>query len=432
MKKVILSILTFMTLSSVLAQAPEMFNYQSAVRNSSGDIVANQNVSFRISILEGSVGGNSVYVETHSATTSDLGLVDFKIGDGISQSGNFSTIDWGSNAHFVQVELDVNGGSNYSVMGTSSLVSVPYALHAKTSEDTPTNVSDLNNDAGFITSPNDGDFDSSNEIQSLSLVGSDLTISGGNTITLPVSGGNESWIMNSDSAVYLGQTNTISANNDFSVVAGENNTLDANYSIVSGMQNDVTGFMNMAVGFGDTIGQSGFTLYKYAFGENVKLLRSGNGTYNSIPSLGVGENIITLPGGYMFGQDITNSVGIYNYGFGRNIEFNTANAYVIGIGDSPSNPVVANGNRSFNIAFCPQTGAANNDIAFYVGANSSTNTGFVGIGTESPGSKLTVENGDIYLPDATNGVILTNPNGNCYRVTVDNSGSLITNSITCP
>lgn len=432
MKKVLLTIFAFMSISTMLAQSPEMFNYQSAVRNSTGEVVANQNVSFRITILEGAIGGNSVYAETHSVTTSDLGLVDFKIGDGTVQSGDFSLIDWGSNAHFVQVELDVAGGSNYTTMGTSSLVSVPYALHAKTSEDTPINLSELTNDVGYITSPNDGDFDNSNEIQSLSISGSDLTISGGNTITLPSSGANESWIMNSDSAVYLGQTNTISSNNDFSIVAGENNSIDANYSFVSGMQNDVTGFMNMAVGFGDTIGQDGFTLYKYAFGENVKLLRSGNGSYNSIPSLGVGENIVTQPGGYMLGQDITNSVGIYNYAFGRNIEFNTANAYVIGIGDSPSNPVVANGNRSFNIAFCPQTGTANNDIAFFVGANSSSNTGFVGIGTETPGSKLTVENGDIYLPDSSNGVILTNPSGNCYRITVDNSGNLVSSSITCP
>lgn len=447
MKKLILSVFALICLNTISAQAPEMFNYQSAVRNMSGDILASQNVSFRISILEGSIGGTSVYSETHAVTTSSLGLVDFRIGDGTVLSGDFSTIDWGSNPHFVQVELDINGGSNFSTMGTSSLVSVPYALHAKTAENVPVNLSELTNDAGFVTTSNDADFDPSNEIQSLTINGSDLSISGGNKVTLPSSSANESWLMNNDSTVFLGQTNSIGAQSEFTILSGQNNTLgsgsdnslivgrdnnvDGNYSTVLGRQNDVTGYMNMAVGFGDTIGESGFTLYKYAFGQNVKLLRSGNGTYNSIPSLGVGGNLTTLPGGYMFGQDITNTIGIYNYGFGRNIEFATANAFVIGIGESPADPIIATENRSFTVAFSPQSGS-NTDPAFFVGANTISNTGFVGIGTSTPGSKLTVENGDIYLPGSSNGVILTSPNGSCYKLLVDNSGVLTPVGITCP
>ena len=56
----------------------------------------------------------------------------------------------------------------------------------------------------------------------------------------------------------------------------------------------------------------------------------------------------------------------------------------------------------------------------------------VGLGTATPESKLTLESGDVYLKDAANGIILTNPVGDCYRVTVGMTGNLITTSITCP
>lgn len=100
--------------------------------------MANQNVSFRMSILEGSTGGTVIYSETHQATTNDFGSVSFLIGTGQIVLGFMSDIDWGNNDHFLKTEVDVNGGINFVEMGTSQMVSVPYALYAdkaKTSQD---------------------------------------------------------------------------------------------------------------------------------------------------------------------------------------------------------------------------------------------------------------------------------------------------------
>lgn len=113
---------------------PELLNYQTAVRDSGGSILANQAVSFRMSVLEGGSSGTPVYVETHSATTSSLGLVNFHIGSGAVVSGVFDTIDWGSNSYYLQVELDATGGSTYAVIGATQFVSVPYALRAKSAD----------------------------------------------------------------------------------------------------------------------------------------------------------------------------------------------------------------------------------------------------------------------------------------------------------
>ena len=187
-----------MIVSSLLlfAQSPQSFQYQSVVRDGSGDVIVNQPVSFQISIISGSPTGNVEYSETHSVTTNGFGLVNLSIGEGTVVSGTFSGIGWGSNLHFIKVEADINGSSIYTDMGTTQLLSVPYALHSKTSEDAfsgnygdlngvPSNVSAFTNDAGYVTTSNDADAVPSNEIQSLSIAGNNLTISGGNTVAIP-------------------------------------------------------------------------------------------------------------------------------------------------------------------------------------------------------------------------------------------------------
>lgn len=116
------------------AQAPEQMKYQAVTRDNTGNVLSNQLVSFRISILQGSSTGTSLYSETHSITTNEFGLANLNIGNGTIESGNFSAIDWSSDLYFLQVEMDDTGGATYQLMGTSQLLSVPYALHAKTAE----------------------------------------------------------------------------------------------------------------------------------------------------------------------------------------------------------------------------------------------------------------------------------------------------------
>ena len=133
-----------------------------------------QLVGMQISILQGSASGISVYKETQSPSTNANGLVSIAIGEG-STNDDFSSIDWADGPYFVKTETDPTGGSNYTISGTSQLLSVPYAMHAKTAENTfsgdyndlnnrPSNISSFNNDAGYITTLNDDD--ATNELPS--------------------------------------------------------------------------------------------------------------------------------------------------------------------------------------------------------------------------------------------------------------------------
>ncbi len=117
--------------ASISAQAPQGFSYQAVARDLSGQILPNQGVSFRFSLLQGSLSGTAVYSETQSVTTNDHGLVNLSIGNGSVLSGNFQSIDWSLGPYFLQVELDPSGGSAYVAAGTSQLLSVPYALYAE-------------------------------------------------------------------------------------------------------------------------------------------------------------------------------------------------------------------------------------------------------------------------------------------------------------
>lgn len=113
------------------AQAPQSFNYQSVVRDNTGNILPNQNVSFKISILQGNLVGNTIYSESHYAFSDGMGIVTLQIGNGSTTLGQFSTINWASDLYFLKIEVDPLGGNNYQLSGTNQLLSVPYALYAE-------------------------------------------------------------------------------------------------------------------------------------------------------------------------------------------------------------------------------------------------------------------------------------------------------------
>ncbi|MFN6038412.1 MAG: tail fiber domain-containing protein [Bacteroidota bacterium] len=125
---ILFSFLTFL----IQAQTPQAFKYQAVARDNSGNVMVNQNIGFRISILQGSPTGSAVYAETHTVASNDFGLVNFDIGAGNVLSGSISAINWGASTYFTKIEMDANGGTNYLFIGTSQLLSVPYALHAET------------------------------------------------------------------------------------------------------------------------------------------------------------------------------------------------------------------------------------------------------------------------------------------------------------
>lgn len=115
---------------SMFAQSPQKLSYQAIIRNSAGKLVQNTTVGLRISILQGSVSGTEVYSETHTPLTNINGLITVEIGSGITP-GNLSSIDWANGPYFLKSETDPSGGSNYSITGTTQLLSVPYALYSE-------------------------------------------------------------------------------------------------------------------------------------------------------------------------------------------------------------------------------------------------------------------------------------------------------------
>jgi len=114
-----------------MAQTPQGIKYQAVVRDMNGNVLTNQNVHFRISILPEKTDGFAVYSEIHSCTTNKFGLVDIEIGKGINPSGEFSAINWATGQYSLKVELDPAGGNSYQIMGVSPFMSVPYALFAQ-------------------------------------------------------------------------------------------------------------------------------------------------------------------------------------------------------------------------------------------------------------------------------------------------------------
>ena len=135
MKKLILLLIAMMLGLMAFAQAPLSFNYQAVVRDLTGSVLVDKEVSFRVSILSGSTSGTLVYREIHSEeSTNEFGLVELEIGKGSASMGAFSDITWGDNTYFLKIEIDPEGGSTWEEIGTTQLVSVPYALYARSSD----------------------------------------------------------------------------------------------------------------------------------------------------------------------------------------------------------------------------------------------------------------------------------------------------------
>jgi hypothetical protein len=124
-------ILTVLALpGSVTAQTPQSFSYQAVAHDGSGNALANKTVGLRLSVLDGSATGTVVYTEKFSPVTNSQGLFTVSVGTGTPVTGSFSVIDWSTGSKYLKTELDPAGGTNYTVTGTSELLSVPYALFA--------------------------------------------------------------------------------------------------------------------------------------------------------------------------------------------------------------------------------------------------------------------------------------------------------------
>ena len=134
MRKLFTLLAALLLTSSVFAQSPEKMSYQAVIRDASDNLITNTQIGMQISILQGSESGTTVYVETQTPTTNTNGLLSVEIGTGTVLSGDFTAIDWANGLYFIKTEIDPSGSTSYTITGTSQLLSVPYALHAKTAE----------------------------------------------------------------------------------------------------------------------------------------------------------------------------------------------------------------------------------------------------------------------------------------------------------
>jgi hypothetical protein len=171
MKRSLLFFILIIVLIPIWSQSPQSFKYQTVCRDQNGALLVNQLVSFKMSIVQDTPSGNVVYSETHQVATNDFGVVNIAIGSGSVVQGSFSSIDWANHSFFVKVDYDRYGQTNYQFMGTSELLSVPFALYANKAKES-------------TKSLNDQDTSSTNEIQTLSLNGNQLQISNGNSVTI--------------------------------------------------------------------------------------------------------------------------------------------------------------------------------------------------------------------------------------------------------
>ncbi len=146
MKRILFTGLLALCVTLVNAQSPQLINYQGVARDNAGNVLDGQSIALRLSVRQTTTNGTIVYRETHSTTTNTFGLFDVQLGNGTPVTGTLSAVNWSSGTYYLQVEMDANGGSSYVTMGTSQLVSVPYAMHASSAS----TVSGLSGSTNYI------------------------------------------------------------------------------------------------------------------------------------------------------------------------------------------------------------------------------------------------------------------------------------------
>ena len=131
--KSLLTVLFSVTCLCLYSQVPQAINYQAIARNVNGSVIPNQHISVELSVRDGSPTASIVYQEIDTATTNQFGLFTLAIGTGQVQVGSFTSINWSTGNKYIQVGFDPAGGTSFTNMGATELLSVPYALYATSS-----------------------------------------------------------------------------------------------------------------------------------------------------------------------------------------------------------------------------------------------------------------------------------------------------------
>ncbi len=117
--------------NTAAATVPGKIHYQGLAVGANGKPIKSSTVGLRLSVLDSLPNGITLYTETQSVSTDAAGIFSTYLGGGTATAGTFANIPWANgNNKFLKVEMDAQGGTNYQNMGSTQLVSVPYALHA--------------------------------------------------------------------------------------------------------------------------------------------------------------------------------------------------------------------------------------------------------------------------------------------------------------
>lgn len=135
MKKLLIVFgLTILCLQTGFSQTPQGFNYQALARDADGVVLSEKELGVLISIVKSNADGDIVYSEIHTPQTNAQGIFNVQVGSGAAQTGVFEQIDWGTDTYFIAVSISIDASStDFKLVGTQQLLSVPYALFANES-----------------------------------------------------------------------------------------------------------------------------------------------------------------------------------------------------------------------------------------------------------------------------------------------------------
>lgn len=314
MKKIAITLLLATVIFISFAQTPQAFKYQAVARDNAGEILSNQSVSFQISILQGSPSGTAVYTETLSTIPNDFGLVSLEIGNGAVVTGSFENIAWGADNYFLQIEMDAAGGTNYQLLGTSQMLSVPYALYAKR--------------AGRVLNPyqslSDTDNDTRVEVEAVPDEDS-IRFAIDGTQYFGMGKGRLS-VLNTNGNIFIGEG---AGENDPLLYNNNNNTAIGHLALKS----NTTGYRNTALGYwslkDNTTGNGHTAIGRWSLFQNTSgssntaigcsaMYNNSTGSSNTAAGYGALQDNITGHGNDAFGMYAlhSNTTGDRNAAFG--------------------------------------------------------------------------------------------------------------------
>ena len=183
MKRLLIIITILYTSFSWGQGVPEKISYQAVIRNVKDQLISNQAIGLQINIIKGAIAnGIIIYREVHAVSTNNNGMISVQIGTGSAVQGNFTAIDWSEDDYYIRTAVDLTGASNYTIISDNQLLSVPYALYAK-------NTQQVNNLTVETSVPKNAVFTDNQHISGTALNGTNLTIGidNGNSETVDLS-----------------------------------------------------------------------------------------------------------------------------------------------------------------------------------------------------------------------------------------------------